>query len=356
MVKLPNLDVLRFLLAALVLLFHVPQLSKNQGLPFFDGLPFLHRGQEAVYMFFCLSGFLIIRLIYLAKETGTFSIKNFYMRRILRIFPLYYLVLIFGFLFYHFILPELGIPFEVNYTLAEGLLLTIFFLPNVFAELYDPGGILGILWSIGIEEQFYLCIAPLLFFIRSKKIAGIVAGIAVVYFVLFHIPSAQVLREYLFVYFFLLFGGLTALLEEKLQLQFLKLHPIIPISIISITFLFFTTDWFMLETLWLRNGVTVVLFCLFLHSLAYNNFGVTVKIGFLNYLGKISYGLYMYHIIALNLVVFIFLKLKYLEIFTPEITIILINIITFALTVGIAHLSYRYFESYFLKLKINYRK
>lgn len=356
MIKLPNLDVLRFLLATLVLLFHVPQLSKNQGLPFFGGLPIFHRGQEAVYMFFCLSGFLIIRLIYLAKKKGTFSIKNFYMRRILRIFPLYYLVLIFGFLFYHFILPSLGIPFELNYSLAEGLLLTIFFLPNVFAELYDPGGILGILWSIGIEEQFYICIAPLLFFIKPKKIVGIIGCIAVGYFVVFHIPAAQVLREYLFVYFFLLFGGLVAILEEMGKLQFLKSHPVIPILIVSITVLFFTTNWFMLDTLWLRNGVTVVLFCLFLHSLAYNNFGITVKISSLNYLGKISYGLYMYHIIALNLVVFLFLKLNYLEIFTPEITIILINILTFALTVGMAHLSYTYFESYFLKLKINYRK
>lgn len=356
MIKLPNLDVLRFLLATLVLLFHVPQLCKNQGLPFFDGLPVFHRGTEAVYMFFCLSGFLIIRLIYLAKLKGTFSIRNFYMRRILRIFPLYYLILVFGFLFYHFILPRLGIPFEVNYNLTEGLLLTIFFLPNVFAEMYDPGGIIGILWSIGIEEQFYLFIAPLLLFIKPKKIAGVICCIAIFYFVLFHLPAAEVLRKYFFVYFFLLFGGLTALLEEKKQLQFLKSHPIIPSVIVVATLLFYTTNWFMFEILWLRNGVTVLLFCLFLHSLGYNNFGVVVKNRFLNYLGKISYGLYMYHIIALNLVVFLFLKLKYIEIFTPEITIILINITTFALTLVMAHLSYRYFESYFLKLKTKYRK
>ncbi|MAZ73844.1 MAG: hypothetical protein CMC70_11940 [Flavobacteriaceae bacterium] len=356
MIKLPNLDALRFVLATLVLLYHVPQLCKNQGLPFFDGLPIFHRGVEAVYMFFCLSGFLIIRLIYLAKQRGAFSMRNFYMRRILRIFPLYYLVLIFGFLFYHWIVPQLGISFETNYNLTEGLLLTVFFLPNVFAELYDPGGILAVLWSIGIEEQFYLFIAPMLLFIKPGRILSVLIGIAVLYFVVFHLPFTELLREYFFVYFFLLFGGITALLEEKGHLQFLKSHPAIPLAIGIITLLFFVTDLFVFEILWVRNGITVVVFCLFLHALAYNNFEITVRNRFVNYLGKISYGLYMYHVIALNFVVFIFLKLKDYENFTDEITIVLINITTFVLTVAMAHLSYRYFERFFLKLKTNYRK
>ena len=105
-------------------------------------------------MFFVLSGFLIIRLIYRAKTRNTFSIKDFYVRRILRIFPLYYLVLGFGLLFYNVLLPFLNIPFEINYTWKEALFYNIFFLPNVFAQLYEPGGILEILWSIGNEEQF----------------------------------------------------------------------------------------------------------------------------------------------------------------------------------------------------------
>ena len=170
MKRLPNLDALRFVLTILVLMFHLPQLCKNQGLPYFDDLPIFHRGIESVYMFFALSGFLIIRLIYLEKLNGIFSMKKFYMRRILRIFPLYYLIMFFGFVFYQVILPMLNIPFENNYNLGEGILLCVFFLPNVFGSLYKPGGILEILWSIGIEEQFYLLIAPLMFFIKPKRI------------------------------------------------------------------------------------------------------------------------------------------------------------------------------------------
>ena len=120
-------------------------------------------------MFFVLSGFLIIRIIYSAKLRHAFSIRNFYIRRVLRIFPLYYLIVAFGFLFYWIVLPFLNIPFENNYNFVEGVSLAIFFLPNVFAELYKPGGILEVLWSIGIEEQFYIIVAPLLFLIRKQK-------------------------------------------------------------------------------------------------------------------------------------------------------------------------------------------
>ena len=110
--RLPNLDVLRFILASLVIIFHLPQLCRNQGLPYFLDAPIFNRGVEAVYMFFVLSGFLIIKIIYNDKLRDRFSIRKFYMRRILRIFPLYYLILIFGFVFYWQILPVLGIPFE----------------------------------------------------------------------------------------------------------------------------------------------------------------------------------------------------------------------------------------------------
>ena len=147
---LPNLDVLRFFLASLVLIQHVALLSKALGLPSYNELPVFHKGTEAVYMFFTLSGFLIIRLIYLEKEKGHFSIKKFYMRRILRIFPLYYLIVVFGFVFNHLILPQTGFTTDYNYELDNAILLTTFFLPNVYADLYEIGAIHQVIWSIGI--------------------------------------------------------------------------------------------------------------------------------------------------------------------------------------------------------------
>ncbi|OAD91325.1 hypothetical protein A7A78_12250 [Aequorivita soesokkakensis] len=354
--RLPNLDPLRFFLASLVLLFHLPQLSAHQGLPYFDGLPIFHRGVEAVYMFFVLSGFLIIRLIYRAKIRNTFSIKDFYVRRILRIFPLYYLVLGFGLFFYNVLLPFLNIPFEINYTWKEALFYNIFFLPNVFATTYEPGGILEILWSIGIEEQFYLVIAPLLFFINVKWILRILTVLLLGYFILYWSDFFEVLHKFKFVFFYLFSGGVIAILEEKKKLEFLKRSAVFPLVICVATLLYFVTDWFLIAPLWLRAAFTCLLFAFFIHSLAFNNRGVEVKSKILNHFGSISYGIYMFHAIVLNAVVFLFLKLEMLQNLNENLTIFLIHLLTFAGTLLIAHLSYTYFELYFLKLKNKFRK
>jgi peptidoglycan/LPS O-acetylase OafA/YrhL len=337
-------------------MFHLPQLCKNQGLPYFDDLPIFHRGIEAVYMFFVLSGFLIIRLIYQEKLNGRFSIKKFYMRRVLRIFPLYYLILFFGFVFYQVILPMLSIPFDNNYSLVEGLLLCIFFLPNIFGSLYKPGGILEILWSIGIEEQFYLLIAPLMFFIKPKRILSALALLTILYFGIFHSNGFEFLKQYQFVYFFVFAGGITAILEAKNYLAFLKTSPVIPVFILIITLIYFTTNLLEFEVDWIQNLLTSVIFALFIHTLAHNNRGITIKAKMINYFGTISYGIYMFHTIALNIIVFLFLKMKFVNNLTDSIVVLLINILTFVLTILLAHISYSYFESYFLKLKNKFRE
>jgi peptidoglycan/LPS O-acetylase OafA/YrhL len=150
-IRIPNLTSTRFFLALLVVLFHCTEFFKKRGFPYYEGLPIFHKGTEAVYVFFSLSGFLIIRQLYIEKEqTNLINLKAFYVRRILRIFPLYYLILTFGFLYYHFILPTFGFNFENNYNFIYGLLLGITFFSNIFST-YSPGGILEILWSIGIE-------------------------------------------------------------------------------------------------------------------------------------------------------------------------------------------------------------
>lgn len=353
--RLQNLDALRFFLSAIVVLYHLPRLSRNQGLPFYDALPIFHKGIEAVYMFFVLSGFLIIRLIYRAKKRDTFSIKNFYVRRILRIFPLYYLIIVLGFLIYNVFLPALNITFDIKYNITEGILLTVFFMPNIFAVKFEPGGILEILWSIGIEEQFYLLIAPLLYFTNKHKILILLATLTSVYFVIFHLKYFEFLKHFEFVYFLLFFGGITSILEEKKLLNMLKKNIFFPALIFLITVLYFFTNWFEFESVWVSNAFTMVLFGLFIHTISCNHNGFTIKNKWINYFGKISYGIYMYHVLALNLIVFLFLKIKKIEIFNESITIVLLNILTFALTIFVSHFSYKYFEKYFLRLKNKFR-
>jgi len=307
-----------------------------------------------VYLFFTLSGFLIIRLIYHEKSKHKFSIKKFYIRRALRILPLYYTIVIFGFLFYNILLPFLEIPFDINYNFTEGFLMIVFFLPNIFSVLYEPGGILDILWSIGIEEQFYLIIAPLMLFMKKPYILKVLIGLLIIYFIIFHLPSFEMLKQYNFVFFFILSGGIIAILEEKDKLEFLKISIIFPIVIITTVVLFFTTYSIEFESLWMNNLMISLLFSLTIHVLSCNHQNIIIKNKILNYFGSISYGIYMYHVIALNAIVFIFFKLDF-NFFNDFMTTTLINIMTFVFSILMAHLSFKYFETFFLKLKDKFR-
>jgi peptidoglycan/LPS O-acetylase OafA/YrhL len=355
MKKLPNLNPLRFILASLVILFHVPQLSRNQGLPYFDSLPVFHKGTEAVYMFFILSGFLIIRIIYIELNQGTFSIFNFYMRRILRILPLYYLIVIFGFTFYKVILPLFDIPFDTHYNIKDGILLSILFLPNIFAT-YSPGGILEILWSIGIEEQFYLLVAPLFLILKKRKIITALSFLFTGYFILFHYSNIGFLMENNFVYYFLFAGGIVGVLAEKNKLNFFNRSKLLAYAIIAITIIFFTTDVLKFNNQIIYHCIICIIFSLFIYVISMTNGIYKIQNKYLDYLGKISYGMYMYHAIALNGTVFLFIKIN--EKITLPTTSVIIGIysVTFLLTILLSHTSYKYYESYFLKQKEKYRR
>jgi len=136
---------------------------------------------------------------------------------------------------------------------------------------------------------------------------------------------------------------------------FLNNNNYLSIIIAISTVLFFTTNLFKFESLLVSNLITCLLFSLFIYTISYANLDFVVKNKLFNYLGKISYGIYMYHVIALNTIVFIFLKFDITSI--PNIiTILLINILTIILTVIISHFSYQYFEKYFLNLKEKYRE
>ena len=74
----------------------------------------------------------------------------------------------------------------------------------------------------------------------------------------------------------------------------------------------------------------------------------------MDYLGKISYGIYMYHTIVIQIVGLIYLKVISKFGFHNVLDIIIINLLVITLTIVIAHFSYRYYESYFLNLKRKY--
>src|SRR5205085_6931243 len=95
-----NLDALRFFAASAVLFSHIESRKPEYSLPnSFLRQTYINIGSFSVTLFFVLSGFLITYLLLLEKETSkSINIKNFYARRILRIWPLYYLLVLTGLL------------------------------------------------------------------------------------------------------------------------------------------------------------------------------------------------------------------------------------------------------------------
>lgn len=348
---LPNLNTLRLALAFIVMLDHISGLSKNQGLPYLSDLPVLHKSTEAVCAFFVLSGYLIIRSIYFEKKSGTFSIKNFYARRALRILPLYYFVSLFGLLFYHILLPQLNMPFDNQYTIAEGVLMIVALVPNVLST-YEPGGILEVLWSIGIEEQFYLGIAPLLLITKTKHFVKVLAFIFVISVLLFHVEYVTFFRDFGLLYFFLICGGLIAICFEKGLFDSMLRSNVIKTITFGLVIMLFFTDFLKFDDPLTYNLILSVAFSMFILILSNLKQPYLVKNKSINYLGQLSYGIYMFHTIVLNFVVFVFLKLNFES---DALSILLINLLTVSITFLASHISYKYFESFFLNKKKNFR-
>lgn len=171
-----NLDGLRFLLAFIVFGSHSMLGETINEQIDFDFLERLVRvftsGHLSVSFFFVLSGFLITYLMLEEKETsGKFSVKNFYIRRIFRIWPLYYCVLIFSYFIYPFVKTKLGYVDQNPYSLIHQLLFLANF-DNIRIHVNDLVGVapmmIGINWSVSIEEQFYMG-WPLLFSIAKAR-------------------------------------------------------------------------------------------------------------------------------------------------------------------------------------------
>ena len=182
-----GLNSLRFFAAMLVLVFHC-----NDGLRQIDERLFLHfpilqKGWFAVDYFFILSGFLITALALIEKQTThSFSVRRFFMRRVLRIFPLYYLSVFLGMILIGWIYPRLYQEKFFDFNILDVLGYYIFFLPNLVAVTWENIGPTYSLWSIGVEEQFYLVFPLLLlalFRIRMKvfTLVGLLAAYLLFY-------------------------------------------------------------------------------------------------------------------------------------------------------------------------------
>lgn len=348
----PHLDGLRFFAFLIVFISHAVLFILN-------GKLYFAQGDMGVSFFFVLSGFLITHIIYFEKETKkSINITNFYARRILRIWPVYFMVLIGSIILSKLNLQNL--PYEVGFK-PEFLPWYFGFISNFY--MIKIGGlsvILAILWSISIEEQFYF-VWPLVVSFVKEKFMPIILGLIIIGSTIFRLINADnynILHYSTFsVLSDLALGCLVGFLtfkipksENKIKDLFSKKNTLVLyMSLIIATLIkMFPPQWLSGSNIY-KAMLPLIFSSIFIliileQNYSNNSFFKASKIKSITYLGQISYGLYAYHAIAIAIVFSIFSTLNIKN-------GILISIISFVFTTIISHLSYKYIEKKILFFK-----
>ena len=312
-------DGLRFIAASLVVVSHAEQFSGELGLSSFSKVVAVNLGVQGVRVFFVLSGFLITFLGLLEVEKNNkIDVRKFYTRRILRIWPLYYIILLLGVFF----LPIADISFPRNLlTLPKDsipLLGYILMIPNIVFYVFGSFFSLSVLWSIGTEEQFYF-VFPLIIN-KIKKILtkglwilllSILAIKGVSYYFSTH---SELVSKSMFEFFRVLYltlhfdsmviGAIGALMFKKINI--LRFSNALAITgFLSLLMIFILTK-SAIKLNFLENTIFSFLYLGVLLTIADNSsiFSRILNNRLFVFGGKISYGIYMYHTIILGFILF----------------------------------------------------
>ena len=352
----PELDALRFFAFLGVFIFHAAPRTMDfynaAGYPHWLSsllIPMFGAGAYGVDLFFALSAYLITSLLLHERAaTGALDLRGFYIRRILRIWPLYLAFVAFAAITAK-VLPGQVLPmrYVIGYSLLAGNWIYVFYgLPASFAI---P------LWTVSIEEQFYLAWPLALRKASVRTMAAIAVGILVVanaWRVWLAVSAAPVERIEYNTFTRLdpiAFGILIALFGHKLP-SFTRLQRVVLLCGGAATwvavFAFTVTGKQLTHTTWqmaVGHPFTALASVAVLLSVlgSQNPF---LRIRALLYLGKISYGLYMLHEFAH------FCAMRMVPASTP-IGLVGQSLVGLTLTVVLAAASYRWLESPFLRLK-----
>lgn len=364
-VYFPNLDGIRFIAALLVIVNHVEQITELFGIPSAYHNDFIKGcGRLGVCLFFVLSGFLITFLLFKEEKlTRTISLKWFYLRRVLRIWPLYFLVVFLALFVYRFI-PALQLPTH-DYAIYQGnlpaiLLLFVFFMPNIVLIHFGAIPFAAQTWSIGTEEQFYLFWPVLNKYIKSKLF--LIIGVFAVFFVAKTLFSWAYARHGAYPFMYQLMKTIPIHhMATGAFFAYLACYPSRVAEILN-RFLFYRTTQvlafaalagvmvFKIYLPFVQEEFYCLVFGLIIYNAALNPKNIFLLNNRpLSYLGKISYGLYMYHPIMIMVSILLASALG------MSASRVLIYGLSLTLSIGLSALSYEYFESYFFKLKNKFK-
>jgi len=362
-----NLDGLRFIAAFLVILQHESD-YKSYAVPTYSNVfkPYLADiGRYGVTLFFVLSGFLITYLLLTEKKTRqTVDIKKFYIRRILRIWPLYFAFGILVTFTIDFVLRAFGVNERTPILTNLIFLLTFSVNFQLLFAAYNRG-IIEILWSVCVEEQFY-AIWPWAInwgFRRIRSVIFIFIGIGVFSCVLMHslaekgIIHGQMNPVYIFPLCRFGHFGIGAYaayllfdvkqyskISRYIRNKFLQAGVIVLALLISFQFIRFPS----FVDSYLLDMIPALLFACIILSSVSGNFVFNLEGWLIRQMGTFSYGIYIIHPSIGQITIGIFKKYIPNGFFNYE---IFYPLCVTVMTVVIAGISYHLYEKQFLKLK-----
>jgi peptidoglycan/LPS O-acetylase OafA/YrhL len=290
---IPSLNGIRAVCILLVLGSHTkfaPDFPKEQT----DIWNYFFNGALGVSIFFVLSGFLITHLLIKEKEKEkTISLTNFYIRRVIRIFPVYYCLL-----FVYLILQLRGVFEFSRLQWFTSLTYTKDFGYRNWEDSH--------LWSLAVEEQFYL-IWPIVFKFASRKkmvlfSAAIVAACPLIRLVAYLLGDAKFLKFSLFANIDCLMIGCLAAIYLPALIDRMRNHSQNTIRVLAV--LGIIAAWYLelnqvMEPLIIPLQRTITSLCAagLIVSLGFFHSGVSYKVlntKLLNYLGILSYSIYIW--------------------------------------------------------------
>jgi len=368
MKRIPQIDGLRALAILLVISFHYINNQLTDAVSviakFFYFITSF--GWAGVDLFFVLSGFLIGSILINNKEKGNYF-STFYIRRLVRIIPNYYFLIV-----VFIVISQINF-FSTDYFVSGNNVIPtwsyFFMVHNLYmAAIHNMGNsAMSVTWSIGIEEQFYLIIPFVIYYLKPKLLPFLLICciISANIFRLFHpiLPS----ENFSIAAYVLLpcrmdaisFGVLIAWINSNYNLTELvkKYYIKIIACMFSIVALCGLLLFFYKDIGIIRNSLFALFFSFaIVVGLAkpdslYGNF---LENKLFNWIGKISYSLYLFHYLILG----IFIVIGDSIFINPTSLIrILISIFALAFSFVFSWLVYKYLETPFVNVgkKVNYK-
>jgi len=326
-------DYLRGLAVLLVMLFHA-----SHDVHSFPMAKYVSFGWAGVDLFFVLSGFLITGILFETRDRdGHFT--NFYARRVLRIWPLYFALLGAMFLAVPLLVPRWG---EAAMQNARPAWAFVLFLQNLVIgpRLTGP---LGPTWSLAIEEQFYF-VWPLLVWLFSRKAIQRLAAIIIVCSPLMRL-GLELGHVHISLYYNTLtrldglaVGSFLAIWLRDAKATTVKRWAlaVLPVSLAGAVFL--NRSWIDYSMIAIASGAIVSL-----------SFFFALKNRFVLFSGRISYGLYLIHMAVFGVATKPELRRHYPH--SPVLNDVTYLALGSVLTYATASLSWFLFESQILRAK-----